>query len=57
MVDSFFILLCETKFLGYGNIKKHLTKAGETCYEWCNKTKDFGEKYYNKIKDYINKKS
>ena len=40
-----------------GNIKKHLTKAGETCYEWCNKTKDFGEKYYNKIKDYINKNS
>ena len=40
-----------------GNIKKHLAKAGETCYEWCNKTKDFGEKYYNKIKDYISKKS
>ena len=40
-----------------GNIKKHLAKAGETCYEWCNKTKDFGEKYYNKIKNYINKKS
>lgn len=40
-----------------GNIKKHLAKAGETCYEWCNKTKDFGEKYYNKIKNYISKKS
>ena len=40
-----------------GSIKKHLSKAGETCYDWCNKTKDFGEKYYNKIKNYINKKS
>lgn len=40
-----------------GNIKKYLAKAGETCYDWCNNTKDYAEKYYNKIKDYISKKS
>ena len=46
-----------TSKLKDGNIKKYLSKATETSYDWCTKTKDFGVKYYNKVKEYFTKKS
>ena len=40
-----------------GNVKKHLSKAAETCYGWCKNIKNSSEKYYNKVKDFFTKKS
>ena len=43
-----------------GKLKDFLRKSDkitEPCHKWCSKTKEFGTKYYNKVKEFFSKKS
>ena len=38
-------------------VKEFVSKMSEPCYNTCHKTKEYAVKYYDKIKNFFNKKS